>query len=157
MNIADLCVRRPVFATMFVGVLVVLGIFSYARLGVDLFPKVDVPTVMVLTKLEGAAPEEMESRVTKPLDLPPQNPYAKRVKCRNLRSDLELLPQYSCRSFLHFASGFVGKRNGQNPLRPHAVADQVGNAIRDDARFSRPRSGQYQERPAERLDGVTLG
>ncbi|HEY2662811.1 MAG TPA: efflux RND transporter permease subunit [Candidatus Binataceae bacterium] len=68
MNIADLCVRRPVFATMFVGVLVVLGIFSYARLGVDLLPKVDVPTVMVLTKLDGAAPEEMESRVTKPLE-----------------------------------------------------------------------------------------
>src|SRR5579863_8892302 len=53
---------------MFVGVLVVLGWFSYMRLGVDLFPKVDVPTVMVTTFLPGAAPEETEARVTKPLE-----------------------------------------------------------------------------------------
>ncbi len=68
MIIADLCVRRPIFATMFIGVLVVLGWFSYQRLGVDLFPKVDVPTVMVTTTLPGAAPEETEARVTKPLE-----------------------------------------------------------------------------------------
>jgi hydrophobic/amphiphilic exporter-1 (mainly G- bacteria), HAE1 family len=66
--IADLCVRRPIFATMFVGVLVVLGWFSYERLGVDLFPKVDVPSVVVTTTLPGAAPEETEARVTKPLE-----------------------------------------------------------------------------------------
>ena len=53
---------------MFVGVLVVLGWFSYMRLGVDLFPKVDVPTVMVTTFLPGAAPEETEARVTKPIE-----------------------------------------------------------------------------------------
>ncbi len=68
MILADLSVRRPVFATMFVGVLVVLGAFSYSRLGVDLFPKIDVPTVMVTAMLPGAAPEEMEARVTKPLE-----------------------------------------------------------------------------------------
>ncbi|HUY26700.1 MAG TPA: efflux RND transporter permease subunit [Candidatus Binataceae bacterium] len=68
MILADLCVRRPVFATMFVGVLVVLGSFSYERLGVDLFPKVDIPTVMVTTTLPGAAPEETEARITKPLE-----------------------------------------------------------------------------------------
>ena len=68
MILADLCVRRPVFATMFVGVLVVLGWFSYMRLGVDLFPKVDVPTVLITTFLPGAAPEETEARVTKPLE-----------------------------------------------------------------------------------------
>jgi HAE1 family hydrophobic/amphiphilic exporter-1 len=68
MILADLCVRRPVFATMFVGVLVVLGWFSYTRLGVDLFPKIDVPTVMVTTLLPGAAPEEIEARVTRPLE-----------------------------------------------------------------------------------------
>jgi HAE1 family hydrophobic/amphiphilic exporter-1 len=68
MILADLCVRRPIFATMFVGLLVVVGWFSYYRLGVDLFPKVEVPTVMVLTQLPGAAPEEVEARVTKPLE-----------------------------------------------------------------------------------------
>jgi len=66
--LADLCVRRPVFATMFVGVLVVLGWFSYKRLGVDLYPKVDMPMVVVETYLPGAAPEETEARITKPLE-----------------------------------------------------------------------------------------
>ena len=51
MILADLCVRRPVFATMFVAVLVVLGWFSYMRLGVDLYPKVDMPMVMVETTI----------------------------------------------------------------------------------------------------------
>ena len=68
MILADLCVRRPVFATMFIGVLLVLGWFSYMRLGVDLYPKVEVPMVMVETYLPGAAPEETEARVTKPLE-----------------------------------------------------------------------------------------
>jgi HAE1 family hydrophobic/amphiphilic exporter-1 len=53
---------------MFVGVLVVLGWFSYKRLGVDLYPKVDMPMVMVQTYLPGAAPEETEARITKPLE-----------------------------------------------------------------------------------------
>jgi len=66
--LADLCVRRPVFATMLVGLLVVVGWFSYQRLGIDLFPKIDVPMVMVVTQLPGAAPEEVEARVTKPLE-----------------------------------------------------------------------------------------
>jgi hydrophobic/amphiphilic exporter-1 (mainly G- bacteria), HAE1 family len=66
--LADLCVRRPVFATMFVGVLVVLGFFSYERLGVDLYPKIDMPMVIVETYLPGAAPEETEARITKPLE-----------------------------------------------------------------------------------------
>jgi|YelNatPaOPRAMG01_1025707.scaffolds.fasta_scaffold01793_18 HAE1 family hydrophobic/amphiphilic exporter-1 len=68
MILADLCVRRPVFATMFIAVLVVLGLVSYERLGVDLYPKVDIPTVMVTTFLPGAAPEETEALVTKPLE-----------------------------------------------------------------------------------------
>jgi hypothetical protein len=43
MILADICVRRPVFATMLVGSLVVAGWFSYKSLTLDLFPKVDMP------------------------------------------------------------------------------------------------------------------
>ncbi len=68
MKLAELCVRRPVFATMLVMVFVVLGIFSYTQLGVDLFPKIDLPTVTVQTSLPGASPEELESQVTKPIE-----------------------------------------------------------------------------------------
>jgi HAE1 family hydrophobic/amphiphilic exporter-1 len=66
--LAQLCVRRPVFATMLILALVVVGIFSYFSLGVDLFPKIDVPTVQVLISNPGASPEEIETEITKKVE-----------------------------------------------------------------------------------------
>lgn len=68
MILSDLCIRRPVFATMLIGSLLVLGIVCYGRLGVDLFPRVDIPTVTITTALVGAGPEEIETRITKPIE-----------------------------------------------------------------------------------------
>ncbi len=62
------CIRRPVFATMLVLGPVVLGVASYPRLGVELFPNVDIPVVVVTTTLKGASVDEMESAVTKPVE-----------------------------------------------------------------------------------------
>src|ERR1043166_5307108 len=66
--LARLCVRRPVFATMLVLSLVVVGIFSYFSLGVDLFPKVDIPTVSVVVVNPGASPEEIETEITRKVE-----------------------------------------------------------------------------------------
>ena len=52
--LSELCVRRPVFATMLVMSLVVLGVFSFRDLGVDLFPRADPATVSVSVQLPGA-------------------------------------------------------------------------------------------------------
>ncbi len=68
MSLVDICVRRPVFATMLVVALVVLGLASYKDLGLDIFPKVDIPTVTVTTRLPGASPEEVESQITKRIE-----------------------------------------------------------------------------------------
>ena len=70
MSIWDICIRRPVFTTMLVLGPVVLGLASYTRLGVELFPNVDVPVVVVTTTLRGAGVEEMESSVTRPVPAP---------------------------------------------------------------------------------------
>src|SRR3979409_1842256 len=67
-KLAEICIRRPVFATMIVLSLVVVGAASFFRLGVDRFPSVDLPTVSVRTSLPGAAPEEMESLVTQQIE-----------------------------------------------------------------------------------------
>ena len=64
MWLADTSVKRPVFATMLVLVLVVLGIVSYPNIGVDLFPKVDLPIVNITTRLKGASSEIMDIDVT---------------------------------------------------------------------------------------------
>ncbi|HEU4754971.1 MAG TPA: efflux RND transporter permease subunit, partial [Armatimonadota bacterium] len=63
-KLAELCARRPVFASVLTLMLIVVGWVAYFRLGVDRFPKVDFPTITVTTRLPGAAPEEMETEVT---------------------------------------------------------------------------------------------
>ena len=67
-TLAQLCVRRPVFATMLILSLVVVGTFCYFSLGVDLFPKVDIPTVLVTIINPGASPEEIETEITKKVE-----------------------------------------------------------------------------------------
>src|SRR5580698_5492809 len=66
--LASLCIRRPVFATMLILSLVVVGVFSYFSLGVDLFPKIDIPTVQVLILDPGASPEEIETEISKKVE-----------------------------------------------------------------------------------------
>jgi HAE1 family hydrophobic/amphiphilic exporter-1 len=66
--LSELCVRRPVFATMLVMSLVVLGIFSFRELGVDLFPRADPATVNVALSLPGASPDEISSSVIEPME-----------------------------------------------------------------------------------------
>ena len=63
-KLAEICVRRPVFATVLVLALVVVGAFSYFKLGVDRFPNVEFPFIIVQTVLPGAAPEEIETEIT---------------------------------------------------------------------------------------------
>lgn len=61
-------IKRPVFTTMLVMLLVVFGLGSYPSLGIDLNPDVDFPLVMVSVSFAGTSPEEMESLVTKPIE-----------------------------------------------------------------------------------------
>ena len=62
--LAELCVKRPVFAWVLILSLVVVGLFAFTRLGVDRFPNVDIPSVAITTRLPGAAPEQVETEVT---------------------------------------------------------------------------------------------
>src|SRR6266542_3673914 len=63
-KLAEICVRRPVFATMLIMTLMVLGVFSYNRLTVERFPRVEFPTITITTRLPGAAPEEVETEIS---------------------------------------------------------------------------------------------
>ncbi len=68
MKIADVCIKKPVFAIMMSAALVTLGIFSYRTLGVDLMPKTDQPRISVNMGLPGASAEEVENQISKPLE-----------------------------------------------------------------------------------------
>lgn len=67
-TLADICIRRPIFAAMIILALVVVGASAYTKLGVDRLPSVDLPTVSVRTTLPGASPEEVESQVSQVLE-----------------------------------------------------------------------------------------
>ncbi len=67
-KLAEICIRRPVFATMIVLSLVVVGTASYFKLGVDRFPSVDLPTVSVRVGLPGSSPEEVETLITQQVE-----------------------------------------------------------------------------------------
>lgn len=60
--------KNPVFATMVMLAIVVLGVFSYQRLQIDQFPNIDFPVVVVTTEYPGASPEVVESEVTKKIE-----------------------------------------------------------------------------------------
>ena len=64
MKLPEFCIRRPVFASMLIGSLVVFGLASYSSIGVSLFPDVDFPIVTVTVVYEGADPETVETEVT---------------------------------------------------------------------------------------------
>ena len=68
MLISDVSIKRPVFATMLNLVLIVFGLFSLPRLGVDQYPDVDFPVVTVSVVYPGADPESVEQRVLSPLE-----------------------------------------------------------------------------------------
>src|SRR6185436_9961855 len=67
-KLADICIRRPVFASMLILALVVVGAAAYFKLGVDRLPSVDLPTVSVRTTLPGASPEEVETEISQRIE-----------------------------------------------------------------------------------------
>jgi hydrophobic/amphiphilic exporter-1 (mainly G- bacteria), HAE1 family len=66
--LSNVSVRRPIFATVLVALVVVFGLFGSTKLGVDRFPDVDFPVVSVITRLPGAAPKEVESDISMKLE-----------------------------------------------------------------------------------------
>ena len=68
MFLSDISIKRPVFATMMMVALVVLGIVSYKRLAIDEYPDITYPVVIAQTTYPGASPEVMMREVSKPIE-----------------------------------------------------------------------------------------
>ncbi|QDG94614.1 efflux RND transporter permease subunit (plasmid) [Rhizobium sp. NIBRBAC000502774] len=68
MFLTRISVTHPVFTTMMMVALLVMGVFSFQRLGLDQYPNVDVPIVVVMTTYPGATPETIETEVTRPIE-----------------------------------------------------------------------------------------
>src|SRR5512144_2001352 len=68
MLLSDVSIKRPVFATVLMIALVTLGVFSYRRLAIEMFPDIEFPALSIVTLFPGASPETVEREVTKKLE-----------------------------------------------------------------------------------------
>ncbi|MEN6392179.1 MAG: efflux RND transporter permease subunit [Syntrophomonas sp.] len=68
MKIVNLAVKRPVSMIIILSIILVLGMFTFSKLSVDLYPDMQLPIAAVITNYSGAGPEEVESQVSKPLE-----------------------------------------------------------------------------------------
>lgn len=117
-KLAELCVRRPVFATMLVLSLMVVGTYSFFGLGVDLFPNIDLPTVSVTVANPGASPEQVETEITKKVEA-----------AINTISGIDELRSTSVEGTSQIIVTFLLEKDGD--VAAQEVRDKVNLVIRD--------------------------
>ena len=117
-KLAELCVRRPVFATMLMLTLVVVGMYSFFGLGVDLLPNIDVPTVSVTVANPGASPDQIETEITKKIEA-----------AVNTISGIDELRSTSIEGTSQVTVTFLLDKNGD--VAAQEVRDKVNLVIRD--------------------------
>jgi len=117
-KLAQICIRRPVFATMLIMALVVLGFASYLKLGVDLYPKIEFPTVTITTTLRGASPEEVETQVTRRIE-----------EAVNTTSGIDELRSISAEGVSQVIVTYVLEKN--EDVAAQEVRDKVASVVRD--------------------------
>jgi HAE1 family hydrophobic/amphiphilic exporter-1 len=114
--LAELCVKRPVFAWVLVLSLVVVGLFAFTRLGVDRFPNVDIPSVAVTTRLPGAAPEQVETEVTDKIE-----------EAVNTISGIDTLTSNSSEGVSHVVVSFVLEKDAN--VAAQEVRDKINRVL----------------------------
>jgi hydrophobe/amphiphile efflux-1 (HAE1) family protein len=116
--LAQICVRRPVFAGVLMLIVFVLGGVGYTRLGLDQFPNIDLPFVLVTSTLEGAAPEEVETDITDKIE-----------GAVNTADGIDELRSTSSEGFSQVAIVFKLERDSD--VAAQDVRDKVNNVLRD--------------------------
>src|SRR5215471_14068086 len=116
--LASVCVKRPVFATVLVLTIAVVGVIGYFKLNLDRFPNVDFPIVTVVTVLPGAAPQQIETEVTDKIE-----------EAVNTISGLEELQSISTEGVSQLIVRFNLDKDVN--LAAQEVRDQVATALPD--------------------------
>ena len=114
--LAELCVKRPVFATVLILSLTVVGAFSFMQLGVDRYPKVDIPTILITTVQPGAAPEQIETEVTDKIE-----------QAVNTISGIDELRSTSSEGVSIVTVGFLLEKDGD--IAAQEVRDKVNGVL----------------------------
>ena len=116
--LARICVARPVFTWVLMLVIIVLGVISYSGLGLDKYPNVDIPTIVVTARQNGASPDEIESEITDKLEA-----------AVNTISGVDELRSTSSDGVAQLVVSFVLEKNGD--VAAQEVRDHVSRALPD--------------------------
>ncbi|MGE5089442.1 MAG: efflux RND transporter permease subunit, partial [Candidatus Levyibacteriota bacterium] len=120
-------IANPVFATMVMVGITVLGLFSYARLNIEQMPDVTLPYVMILTPYPGASPEAVENDVTKPVEYAVnQVPGVKDILSNSMEGQSQVFVQF--RLSTNVAQAVQDVRDKLAPVRtafPRDVKDPL--------------------------------
>ncbi len=116
MKLNEVFIKRPIFAAMIILAMVVLGAFSFLKLGVDLYPQIDFPVVTVNTQLLGASPEEIETEISKKIE-----------EQINTIAGLDELQSFSYEGSSMVVAQFVLEKNGD--VAAEEVRDRVNRVV----------------------------
>ncbi|HLA30321.1 MAG TPA: efflux RND transporter permease subunit [Pseudomonas sp.] len=135
MTLSDICIRRPVFATVLSLILVLLGLMAYARLSVREYPNIDVPIVTVNVSYPGASPEIMESQVAQPIeDVLSGIEGLDFVSSISRSENTQITAQFSLGSNSDEAANDVRDRLGRvRGLLPDEIAEPIVQKVEADA------------------------
>jgi len=142
-RLAEICIQRPVFATVLILSLVVVGMVSYFTLGVDRFPNVDFPLVTVTTTLVGASPEELETDVTDKIE-----------EAVNTISGIDELQSISSEGISIVSIRFDLEKDGD--VAAQEVRDKVSTVLTDLPRSADPPVVQKLETDAQPVISIAL-
>ncbi len=127
MNIAKFSIKRPIFITSIVLLILITGLISLSRLGVDLYPDINFPFVIVQTVYQGAAPEEIENLVSKPIeDEISSISGVKRISSRNLESVSLVIVEFNLGIDVKYAEQQVRDKTAKvRPTLPDGIDEPL--------------------------------
>lgn len=127
MNITELSIKRPAFITSIMIAIIVVGYISFKKMNVELFPDIDVPIIFVATAYTGAAPSEIESLVTKPLEEEISTVSGiKKLLSRSLKDTSQIIVQLNQNIDIKYAEQQIrDKINQARPKLPEDIKEPI--------------------------------
>ncbi len=127
MNITELSIKRPAFITSLMITIITVGYIAFKKMNVELFPNIDIPIIFVATRYDGAAPSEIESLVTKPLEEEISTVSGiKKLLSRSLKDTSQIIVQLYQNTDIKYAEQQIrDKINQSRPKLPEDVKEPI--------------------------------
>jgi HAE1 family hydrophobic/amphiphilic exporter-1 len=142
-KLAEICIKRPIFASVLILILVVVGAAGFFQLGVDRFPKVEFPNILITTTQAGASPESIETEITDPIE-----------EAVNSISGIEDLRSYSSEGRSVVSIQFVLEKDGD--VAAQEVRDKVNRILSQLPEDSDPPIIEKQDTDSTPVLGLAL-